>query len=121
MNRRLRVIWWTTLAFLPLYAASGVTLRARVADGAYGTDASGALIGGIALALGGLALALPAMAGRVRLGGAPAYLLAWSAAEGVAICALAAWVGGASTGWFAVGTAVSAALLIVLRPQPAAG
>lgn len=111
--------WLVTGGFVGLYVACGVVLRARVAAGAYGTDAPGWLIGAVAIGLAGIALGARPMARRVGLAYGPACLVAWTGAEGVAICALDAWVGGASTAVFAGGVLASLALLGVLRPTGA--
>jgi hypothetical protein len=116
--QRLRVVWVAIVAFLPLYAGVGVILVNRPGSAAETPRGAVLLVWGALFWV--VALAARPVLHRFGVPEYPSYLFAWSAAEAVALAGLVAWVEAGDVRAFAVATALSLALLVVLFPRESA-
>lgn len=117
LRRRQWVVWWSTVAFVPLYLLAGRELAATWP----GRDPETLpLVLGICAAVAGagtvLALALPRWLGRVGVPDPSARLAAWIAAEAVGLAGLIAWIEGGPVEAFAAAAGLELGLLVLRRP-----
>ena len=110
---RLQAVWLAIVAFLPLYAAVGAALVERPAAP---MERPGALYAALGVLFTVLAVLAKPLLERAGVHSDPASMVAWAAAEAVAIVGLVAWVEAGDVHAFLAGLGVSFALLVLLWP-----